>query len=168
MGRDETVKRVADFLSDVPDVDAGVVIAALELRRLHREIEGWFEELLEAEGMSGRRAEVMEALYFHPDQAMTPADLADEAILTRSAMTGLLDSLQRDDFVRREPHPKDRRMLLIVLTPHGKAFMDRTLVGRYRHVAEIVRVLSAEQRETMLALYRKVADRVREISVVTD
>jgi DNA-binding MarR family transcriptional regulator len=36
-------------------------------------------------------------------------------------MTGLLDSLERRGFVRRQPHGSDRRMLLIELTDAGRA-----------------------------------------------
>ena len=36
-------------------------------------------------------------------QATTPAELADLASVSRATITGLLDTLERDGFVRRQP-----------------------------------------------------------------
>lgn len=42
-------------------------------------------------------------------------------------MTSLLDRMERDDLVRRERDPEDRRKLRIVLTERGKAVSEKAL-----------------------------------------
>ncbi|MBB4663916.1 MarR family winged helix-turn-helix transcriptional regulator [Conexibacter arvalis] len=51
---------------------------------------------------------------------MTQRDLAAVIGVSARNVTGLVDGLERTGFVRREPHPSDRRALLVTLTPHGE------------------------------------------------
>jgi len=43
----------------------------------------------------------------------TAGDLADWTGLTTGAVTGIIDRLEQAGFVRREPHPKDRRKVVV-------------------------------------------------------
>src|SRR5207248_5205173 len=52
--------------------------------------------------------------------SLSPCDIGEQLWVTRGTVTGLLDSLERQRLVRRTPHPKDRRMLLIELTDEGR------------------------------------------------
>jgi len=45
--------------------------------------------------------------------ALTPGDLASQTGLSSSAVTTVLDRLERAGFVRREPDPKDRRRTVL-------------------------------------------------------
>jgi DNA-binding MarR family transcriptional regulator len=47
--------------------------------------------------------------------------VAARAGLTPAAGTSLLDRLERGGLVARRPHPRDRRSLLVALTPRGHA-----------------------------------------------
>ena len=42
-------------------------------------------------------------------------------------MTALLDNLEKRDLMRRQPHPQDRRKLLIDITPAARAIVDELL-----------------------------------------
>lgn len=48
-------------------------------------------------------------------------DLGRQSGLEPSSMTGLLDRMERDGLVRREPDPEDRRAIRICLTDAGRA-----------------------------------------------
>jgi MarR family 2-MHQ and catechol resistance regulon transcriptional repressor len=51
--------------------------------------------------------------------AMPPSLLGEKLIVSRATVTGLVDSLERKGLVRRNPHPDDRRSLLVEITPEG-------------------------------------------------
>ncbi|MCB5276056.1 Organic hydroperoxide resistance transcriptional regulator [Arthrobacter sp. SO5] len=51
---------------------------------------------------------------------LTPKKLADLMDLTTGSMTTMIDRLQRAGLLVRQPHPTDRRSLLLALTPGGK------------------------------------------------
>ena len=47
--------------------------------------------------------------------------LADGAGVTRATINGLVDGLERDGFVLREPGQRDRRRVMVTLTAKGKS-----------------------------------------------
>jgi DNA-binding MarR family transcriptional regulator len=48
--------------------------------------------------------------------AITPKELAQRTNLTTGGITVVLDRLEKENFIRREKHPTDRRSLLITLS----------------------------------------------------
>ena len=85
-----------------------------------------------------------------------PAELAGKAGVTRATMTGLIDTLEKDGFVKREPDPSDRRMMTVSLTPKAEAFMGGILPGYFRRVAAVMSELSEVERKTFVALLTKI------------
>jgi DNA-binding MarR family transcriptional regulator len=45
-------------------------------------------------------------------------------MLHQASVTNLVDRLEDQGFVAREPHPTDRRTTLAALTPEGRAIID--------------------------------------------
>jgi DNA-binding MarR family transcriptional regulator len=48
-------------------------------------------------------------------------ELAEGSYCTPATMTGIVDTLEGKDLVRRAPNPHDRRSLLVTLTAEGRA-----------------------------------------------
>ena len=48
------------------------------------------------------------------------SDASRRMMVTNGAITGLVDRLAQEGFVIREPHPTDRRTILVRLTPEGR------------------------------------------------
>jgi DNA-binding MarR family transcriptional regulator len=59
---------------------------------------------------------------------MSPTDLARRLQISTAAVTTVVDRLNAADHVTREPHPTDRRGVLIVLTPETVRRAMRTLM----------------------------------------
>lgn len=53
-------------------------------------------------------------------------ELADGCQCTRATITGIVDTLEKKGLVFRETNPKDRRSLLVKLTPKGKSLKGST------------------------------------------
>jgi DNA-binding MarR family transcriptional regulator len=86
----------------------------------------------------------------------TPAELADAAGVTRATMTGLVDTLERDGFVKREPDTVDRRMMSVRLTAKGEKFLRDFLPGHFKATGAIMSTLSERERKTLVRLLGKV------------
>jgi DNA-binding MarR family transcriptional regulator len=56
-----------------------------------------------------------------PGRRLRMAELADAVVLSRSGLTRLVDRLQAEGLVRREPSPDDARGTYTVLTRQGMA-----------------------------------------------
>ena len=91
-----------------------------------------------------------------PAHPPTPATLADEAGVTRATMTGLIDTLEKDHLVAREPDPTDRRTIHVRLTEAGRAVLDAIVPDYFRQVAEILRPLSETERNHLVRLLQKI------------
>ncbi len=89
-------------------------------------------------------------------RSCTPAELADHSRVTRATMTGLVDTLERDGLVKREPDQNDRRMLSVTLTPKGHALLDKIMPEHFRRMAKLMEPLSEAERQTLLQLLAKI------------
>lgn len=91
-----------------------------------------------------------------PDRR-TPADLAAAAGVSRATMTGLIDTLERDGLVTREPDQQDRRMMLVQMTPMGRDVMSRLLPLHFQTVAELLSPLNESERQTLMQLLARIS-----------
>lgn len=71
--------------------------------------------------------EVAALLKRHQPQPLTPADVAQRLLTSRSGITGRLDRLETNGLLQRQPHPTDRRLVNLVLTPQGEEAVTDTL-----------------------------------------
>jgi len=85
-----------------------------------------------------------------------PAELADAAGVSRATMTGLIDTLERDGLVTREPDTVDRRMMIVCLTPKGHELMQAILPEHFKRTAWLMSPLSEDERQTLLRLLNKI------------
>src|SRR5690606_39077022 len=111
-----------------PDLDPSACEVLLHLLRTSDEGFRGFDQPLARHSISQGRFTVLMLLRDRGQDCprpCTPAELADMAGVTRATMTGLVDTLERDGFVRREPDPHDRRMMSINLTPTGQEFLQK-------------------------------------------
>ncbi len=97
------------------------------VRRLERDLSveagmplGWYDVLLQ----------LVEA----PQRRLRMAELADRVLLSRSGLTRLVDRLQSEGLVTREPFPGDARGMYTVLTSAG---FERLRAASPTHLAGI-------------------------------
>ena len=72
----------------------------------------------ERRGLTHARAAVLMALY--RDGSLTGVDLAKRFDVTPRNVTALVDALEAQGLVTREPHPLDRRAVLVAPTRAGR------------------------------------------------
>lgn len=95
--------------------------------------------------------------------ARTPAELADMASCTRATMTGLIDTLERDGLVRREPNPDDRRMMRVYITEQGLSVLETILPEHFARITQLMAPLSEAECRTLVGLLSKVIVRAGEL-----
>lgn len=89
---------------------------------------------------------------------VTPAELADDAMVTSSAVAQRLNRLETLGLIRRLPHPEDRRGKLVELTPAGADLVARVLPDHLATEEELLSSLTAEERRTLAALLSRVGE----------
>lgn len=88
--------------------------------------------------------------------SLTPRELAERLIVTPGTVTGLLDTLERQQLLRRERHPVDGRRLVIELTEAAGPLLDEVCAEHYPAQAELLAGLSGRDKATLIRLLGKV------------
>ena len=89
-------------------------------------------------------------------QPSTPAELADEAGVTRATMTGLVDTLEKDGLVTRKNDSEDRRTVQVQLTRAGRKRLEKILPGYFASVTKMMQPLNNAERKQLVALLQKI------------
>ena len=86
--------------------------------------------------------------------------IADAICLSLSSVTGLIDRLVEKKLVRRDRSNEDRRIVQVELTDEGREARDAAMEGPVAFARGLLKGLNAEEQDAMLALFRKVAERI--------
>ena len=76
--------------------------------------------------------------------------LARSAQVAQPAMSKIVDHLISLDFVRRDPHPTDRRRIKLSLTPKGSAMTGRVRLKAAEKYVDAIKNLSPSDRKKLL------------------
>lgn len=130
--------------------DAGFLLAragGLVIRNLNRALEPF--------GLRSRHYTVLMATAERG--GLSQRELGELLGIDPSAVVALVDDLQHAGFVRRDPHPEDRRTRLVVLTEAGhRAFRQTSELAAEVDDAALAQ-LSAAERAKLIALLRRIA-----------
>ena len=80
---------------------------------------------------------------------LEPTVIAERLLVTTGTLTSLLDNLERRALIRRQPHPLDRRKLLVDITPAAQAIVDELLPSLHAREQNVISAALSvkEQRE---------------------
>jgi DNA-binding MarR family transcriptional regulator len=82
--------------------------------------------------------------------ALQPSAIAQRLLSSRPALSGVLDTLQRRGFVRRQAHPDSRRGRLVEITPSGIEVIERLLPELHRTEVSWMAGLSEAEQEQLI------------------
>jgi DNA-binding MarR family transcriptional regulator len=97
-------------------------------------------------GLNSTDMECLDLL--HLERSATPGRLAELTGLTTGAVTALIDRLERAGFVRREPHPDDRRSIVVFPLEAG----PRLLQPLFEPLARAMGKVHARYKDAELAI----------------
>ena len=94
-------------------------------------------------------------------ESLKMSQIAKALQLTLSSVTALVDKLEAKNFVIRQRSLEDRRIVRVSLTAEGRKFYD-LIEGAQREISmSVLKVLSREEQDMLLALFRKIAAKLR-------
>src|SRR5690606_21293334 len=119
------------------------------------ELAAALESSLARQGISAGRLRILAQL-MDQGRPATHSELAQWSGVTNGTITGLVDGLEREGYVRREPSPDDRRVVMIALTPAGLAHVKKILPDHLTRLARLMSGLTKAQQRTLVQLLLKV------------
>jgi DNA-binding MarR family transcriptional regulator len=127
----------------------------------------WLYANMPGQGVSYIRLRLLHALECHADRAMTMSELAKALDVTQRRVTALVDALEADGLVGRQPHPTDGRSTIATLTKKGLKQQKANWEQRQIEIGRVFGDLSPTHQAQLLeitpflteALRRRTADR---------
>lgn len=125
---------------------------------LHSKIvEAVDEDIQEAGGLPLNHYDVLIELHEAPQKRLRLFELAQRVVLSRSSITRLVDTLERQSLLRRETDPADRRGSYAVITDAG----EQALRASWPHYAAAIRqhfgqYLSHEAAEVIFQSFQQI------------
>jgi len=128
-----------EFVATNPGADPTATELVINLLVTATLLEGKLERLLKESRLTVGSFNVLSVVAGDPEP-LTPSEIAARIAVpvTTATITSVLDTLERNGYIERRPHPSDRRRLLVHLTRDG----------RRAHAEVVPRVLQGEKKWT--------------------
>lgn len=110
-------------LADFPNVDPLSMHSHILLRKLSSDFETNLENFFSQYSLSTGRFTLLLILKNAPNGLM-PSEMAQKVGVTQATISGLINSLEKAELVKREVHERDGRSFVIRLTEKGLQLFD--------------------------------------------
>ena len=98
----------------------------------------------------------------HVGEALTMSQLSNKLMVSNGNVTGVVDRLERDGHVRRNPSKTDRRVQYIALTDQGEHLFREMAAAHEQWVTELFEGLSANEIKSLLSILDKAKTSISE------
>lgn len=150
------LQSLAELEKSNPDIEPLAVQTVWWLTRAYDAAISAQTEELRPLNLSPSAFNMLLALRGAAEHTLEPCQLADQLLVSRPSVTGLLDTLQRRGLIERRPHSGDRRRLLVVLTDAGHELLENHFPHHYRLQSLLVEGLDADEQEQLVVLLRRI------------
>lgn len=137
--------------------DESLMVTPQELAPLMAEFGKGFTRRIYAQmacaGTTPARAKLLMTLSCHGNCKMS--EISGHLGVTPRNVTKLVDRLEEEGLVAREPHPEDRRATIIRLTPQGVLMSKETMLANHAAIEELFEQLSPSDRQHLSRILKR-------------
>lgn len=152
---DEVDRLLAAWRRERPDLDVSPLEVLSRLSRLARHLDLTRRSAFTDHELEPWEFDVLSALRRSGDPyELTPGALTAATLVSSGTMTNRIDRLEQRDLVQRLPDPRDRRGVLVRLTPGGRGRVDGGLADLIERERELLAGLSAADQRALAGLLR--------------
>ena len=99
---------------------------------------------------------ILMILKAHGAKGLSQQELSEQLVVGKSNVVGLVDRLEKGGYVRRTPHPSDRRFNQIVLAPKGAKLEQRVEQSYFKEVDRMMNVLTGPEKKVLIQAMEKI------------
>lgn len=123
------------------------------LTRTLQAIKNRAEEDIKRHNLNPTEFAVLELLYSKGDQPIQK--IGEKVLIASSSITYVVDKLEKKELVKRNPCPKDRRVIHATLTEKGTTFMDEIFPKHRQAIKDICAGLNMNEKESLIQQLKK-------------
>lgn len=163
MKQDIVDMAIEQWTRERPDLDASSLSVVSRSLIAAQKVERSADRALAQFGLTLWQLDVLAALRRSgAPYRLSPTQLMRQVFLSSGAMTNRLDRLETMGLIERTRDAKDRRGVLISLTPKGRKLVDEAIAARFENAREIASVFSKAEARTLANLLRKLVVQLME------
>lgn len=153
---DSVSRMIAEWHRERPDLDTSPLAILGRIQRLSTHLLRIAESNLTQIGLTWETFSLIATLRRSgPPFALRPTDIYRQSLLTSGTVTKRIDNVERMGLVERIRDGKDRRSIVVRLTPAGRAAADRAIDLHMGAMTEALSVLTRAERSDTSALLSK-------------
>lgn len=153
---DSVSRMIAEWRRQRPELDTSPLEILGRIQRLSTHLLRISEANLSGIGLTWETFSLIATLRRSgPPFALRPTDIYRQSLLTSGTVTKRIDNVERMGLVERIRDGKDRRSIIVRLTPAGRAAADRAMQLHMDAMADAVSALTRDQRAETAALLSK-------------
>lgn len=155
MSEDDVDRIVSAWRRERPELDVTPLEILSRVSRLARRLDLARGAAFSEHGLDSWEFDVLSALRrAGRPYELSPGQLVAQTLVTSGTMTNRVDRLLARGFVERHPDPRDRRGVIVRLTPTGMRTVDSALDDLLTHERELLADLPASERDALAAQLR--------------
>ncbi|BBZ33616.1 MarR family winged helix-turn-helix transcriptional regulator [Mycolicibacterium confluentis] len=152
----DTVDQIRrEWVQTHPHVDTAPIEVLGRIQRIASICNHRLDANLEPHGISRSEFNVLSALA-RAGRPLRASEVVSTTMLSGASITKLTDGLVRRGLLDRQKSDRDGRVVLLALTDDGRTVVDEQLPRRLADDEQLIAGLTADERETLAGLLRKV------------
>ena len=156
MPADDVDRIVSAWRRERPDLDVSPLEVISRVSRLARRLDRARGTAFAEHDLDGWEFDVLSALRrAGTPYELSPGQLVTETLVTSGTMTNRVDRLTARGLVQRLPDPRDRRGVIVRLTPAGRATVDDAFAGLLAREHDLLAELDTADRHELASLLRR-------------
>lgn len=129
----------------------------IELQKASEILEEIHNSFFNRYGISNTKFNLLVILYNSKDRdGMILSEIGEQMLVTKANITGLVDRLEKQGYVRRCKHENDRRKIMASITDKGKEFMENVIEDYKQWSKDIMTILDDDEKAQMINLLKKI------------
>jgi DNA-binding MarR family transcriptional regulator len=153
--QDEVDRLVMAWSRERPDLDMSPLEVFSRVQRLARHLDRARKAAFAQLDLESWEFDVLAALRrAGPPYALSPGQLVTQTLVTSGTMTNRIDRLTGRGLVERQPDPRDRRGVRVVLTAQGRTRVDAALVDLLGREEALLVGMRDDERAALAGLLR--------------
>lgn len=146
---------IAGWRTERPDLDVEPLQVLSRVFRLSRHLDRARRAAFAGHGLETWEFDVLSALRRQgPPYHLSPGALLRATLVTSGTMTNRIDRLEQAGLVSRQPDERDKRGVLVSLTPRGREVADAALSDLLVRERELLNRLLPDDQRQLAALLR--------------
>ncbi len=154
-------KLLANLKREFPTSDTEFLVTFIRVIHFQHAVPSLFDQYFSRMGLSKARFMVLIQLFLRGgEEGLGISEINRFYGVSAATMTGVVDTLEREGYVKRSHSAKDRRRVILRLTKHGELFMRRFIPVHALNLKNMMRSFSREDLTNLMNLNARLVESI--------